>query len=66
MILAGMDVSGNSISGNHLYMAIVIGTDNAINKIKHRVRGNIHMSRVRNKKHKKGLCLKYFLIEQIF
>ena len=69
-----MDVSGNPgrISGNHLYMAIVIGTDDAIKQTMNRIGQNPHMCRIRNKKTKKkiisqihfdrknllGLCIK--------
>ena len=49
-IVAGMDVSGNPESGNHKFMAIVIGTDESIRALTKRLGPElVHMNRVRGR-----------------
>lgn len=49
-MLAGMDVSGNPESGNHKFMAIVVGTEEGIAGLARRIGpGPVHMSTIRSR-----------------
>ena len=50
-LLAGMDVSGNPESGNHVFLAIVICTQTSIQTILKRLgKQTIHMSKIKSRK----------------
>ena len=55
-MLAGMDVSGNPESGNHKFMAIVIGTAESIAGVTRRLGPEpVHMCTIRSRDVKKGI-----------
>lgn len=55
-MLAGMDVSGDSESGNHKFMAIVIGTDEGVEALARRLGSKpIHMSSARSRDEKNSI-----------
>ena len=59
MILAGMDVSGNTTVGNHKYLSIVIGTENSINSLFRKIGyKKIHKKSIRKNKEQKELLEK--------
>ena len=56
MMLAGMDVSGNPESGNHKFMAIVIGTVEGIAGVTRRLGPDpVHMCTIRNRDVKRSI-----------
>ena len=55
-MLAGMDVSGNPESGNHKFMAIVIGTNEGIAGLARRIGPDpVHMSTIRSRDAKSAI-----------
>ena len=51
ILIVGMDASGNPISGNHKFVAIVIGTEDQITHLVRRLENRaIHMNMIRSKK----------------
>ena len=59
LMIAGMDVSGNPESGNHKFMAIVMGTEERIASLVKRLgTDTIHMNTIRDKEEKSRLIKK--------
>ena len=55
-MLAGMDVSGNPESGNHKFMAIVVGTEESIAGLARRIGPRpVHMSTIRSRDAKNAI-----------
>ena len=58
-MLAGMDVSGNPESGNHKFMAIVMGKEERIDSLVRRLgTDTIHMNKIQSRKEKTNLIEK--------
>ncbi len=58
-MLAGMDVSGNPESGNHKFMAIVVGTEEGITGLARRIGPRpVHMSTIRSRDAKNAIINK--------
>ena len=58
MLMAGMDVSGDSITGNHKFMAIVITTSESANSLSRSLPNILHMNQIQNKKNRDEITSK--------